>query len=205
VTTDKEVNVQNRQIRAFIAAELSSDVKTKLDELQDELRKSKLPGIKWVNPSGIHLTLKFLGNIDVKDVEKITQAIEEGCKGSGIFNLEISGLGVFPNFKRPRVIWLGVGGQVDILLKLQKQIDDNLEKLGFPREKRPFSPHITLGRVRDSVSSYETEQCSRIIANKKYEEKHSLSVDSIRLMRSQLLPAGAVYSEVASVRLSGAS
>jgi 2'-5' RNA ligase len=193
--------LQNRQIRSFIAIELPSEIRSKLDELQKELKQSKLQQVKWASPSGIHLTLKFLGNIDAGDTAKITGAIREGCRGYKKFTLELSGLGVFPNFRRPRVIWLGVGGQMDILLKLQKQIDDELELIGFPREKRPFSPHITLGRVRDSVTSYEQEQYGGVIQNKKYNEIHVVTVASVNLMRSELQPAGAVYSELASIKL----
>jgi 2'-5' RNA ligase len=193
--------VQNRQIRSFIAIELPSDIRSKLDELQKELKQNKLQQIKWTNPSGIHLTLKFLGNIDAGDIDKITGAIRESCRGYKKFTLELAELGVFPNYKRPRVIWLGVGGQMDILLKLQRQIDDKLELIGFPREKRPFSPHITLGRVRDSITSNEQEQYGGVIQNKKYDERHIISVSSVNLMRSQLQPTGAIYSEISSIKL----
>jgi RNA 2',3'-cyclic 3'-phosphodiesterase len=193
--------VQNRQIRSFIAIELPSNIKAKLDELQKELKQSKLKQVKWASPSGIHLTLKFLGNIDAGDTEKITAAIKESCSGYKKFALELSELGVFPNYRRPRVIWLGVSGQIDILLKLQKQIDDKLGLIGFPREKRPFSPHITLGRVRDSITSYEQEQYGGVIQNNKYSERHIVTVASINLMKSQLQPAGAVYSEISSIKL----
>jgi 2'-5' RNA ligase len=193
--------VQNRQIRSFIAIELPSDIRSKLDELQKELKQNKLQQIKWANPSGIHLTLKFLGNIDAGDIDKITGAIRESCRGYKKFTLELAELGVFPNYKRPRVIWLGVGGQMDILLKLQRQIDDKLELIGFPREKRPFSPHITLGRVRDSITSNEQEQYGGVIQNKKYNERHIISVSSVNLMRSQLQPTGAIYSEISSIKL----
>ena len=193
--------MQNRQIRSFIAIELPSDIRSKLDELQKELKQNKLQQIKWANPSGIHLTLKFLGNIDAGDIDKITGAIRESCRGYKKFTLELAELGVFPNYKRPRVIWLGVGGQMDILLKLQRQIDDKLELIGFPREKRPFSPHITLGRVRDSITSNEQEQYGGVIQNKKYNERHIISVSSVNLMRSQLQPTGAIYSEISSIKL----
>jgi RNA 2',3'-cyclic 3'-phosphodiesterase len=193
--------VQSKQIRSFIAIELPPDIRSKLDELQKELKLSKLQQVKWANPSGIHLTLKFLGNVDISDVEKITNAITESCLGYKKFTLELSELGVFPNYRRPRVIWLGVGGQMDILLKLQKQIDDKLELIGFPQEKRPFSPHVTLGRVRDSITSYEQEQYGGVIQNKKYSERHIVTVASINLMRSQLQPTGAVYTEISAIKL----
>jgi 2'-5' RNA ligase len=193
--------VQNKQIRSFIAIELPSDIRSKLDEIQKELKQSKLQQVKWASPSGIHLTLKFLGNINADDIDKITGVIKESCRGYKKFTLELSELGVFPNYKRPRVIWLGVGGQMDMLLKLQRQIDDKLELIGFPREKRPFSPHITLGRVRDSITSREQEQYGEVIQNKKYDERHVITVDSVNLMRSQLQPAGAVYSEISSTEL----
>jgi 2'-5' RNA ligase len=90
---------------------------------------------------------------------------------------------------------------MDILLKLQRQIDDKLELIGFPREKRPFSPHITLGRVRDSITSNEQEQYGGVIQNKKYNERHIISVSSVNLMRSQLQPTGAIYSEISSIKL----
>jgi 2'-5' RNA ligase len=193
--------MQNNQVRSFIAAELPKNIKSELDGLQRDFLKKGLNYVKWVNPSGIHLTLKFLGNVDINDLSKITTAIEEGCKGFHKFSIELTGLGVFPNYRKPRVIWVGLEGQLSTLINLQKQIDDRLESLGFPKEKRPFSPHITLGRIRETASPGDLKDCADVIQKMQYTEKHILTVDCIKLMKSQLLPTGAIYTEMAMVKL----
>lgn len=193
--------MQNSPVRSFIAAELPKNIKSELDGLQGDFLKKGLNYVKWVNPSGIHLTLKFLGNININDLHNITAALEEGCKGFHKFSIELTGLGVFPNYKKPRVIWVGLEGQLSTLISLQKQIDDRLESLGFPKEKRPFSPHITLGRIRETASPGDLKDCADVIQKMQYTEKHRLTVDCIKLMKSQLLPTGAIYTEMAMVKL----
>ena len=110
------------QIRAFIAIELPDEVKSALTQLQAQLKTGKQPSVKWIDPYGVHLTLKFLGNIAVDKVSEITGAIEEAAQGISPFYLEVKGLGAFPNFKRVRVVWVGVEGELTPLKQLQQRI-----------------------------------------------------------------------------------
>ena len=102
-----------------------------------------------MGPTGIHLTLKFLGNIDPHLVDNLLEAMRRSAQGSSPFRLQLSGLGLFPNAKEPWVLWVGVDGDLDPLRGLQERVEEAVVKLGFPRESRPFSPHLTLGRVHD--------------------------------------------------------
>ena len=103
------------QIRSFIAIELPDELRRKLGQLETQLKSGKQPGVRWVNPESIHLTLKFLGNIGIDRTGEITRAMEEAAQVVAPFHLEIKDLGVFPNLKRVQVVWVGVSGEVDKL------------------------------------------------------------------------------------------
>jgi len=187
------------QVRSFIAIELPDELKEGLVQLQAQLRLGQPTSVKWVDPYSIHLTLKFLGNIAVGS----TQAIEEAAQGMSPFHLEVKGLGVFPNLKRVQVAWVGLGGEVSKVSKLQQRIESNLVPLGFTAESRLFTPHLTLARLRDRVLPDERERFGQLIANTRFEAVHTIRVDSINLMRSQLTREGAIYSQLSSVALKG--
>jgi len=189
------------QIRSFIAVELPDEVKAALVQLLDQLKTGKQLPVKWVNPYGIHLTLKFLGNIAVNKINEITGAIEKATEGISPFRLEVKDLGVFPNFKRVRVVWVGVSGEVAQLSQLQQRIESNLALLGFAPESRPFTPHLTLARVREQASPDEQQNFGQLIASARFEMIYSFNVDSINLMRSQLTREGAIYSRISSIKL----
>ena len=189
------------QIRSFIAIELPDEVKQALVQLQAQLKTGKQPPVKWVDPYSVHLTLKFLGNIAVAKTGEITAAIEKAAQGMSPFHLEVKDLGVFPNFKRTRVVWVGVSGEVAQLSQLQQRIESNLTPLGFAPESRSFTPHLTLARVRDQASPDEQQSFGQLIASTRFEGVYSFSVDSINLMRSQLTREGAIYSRIRSVKL----
>jgi len=189
------------QIRSFIAIELPDEVKQALAELQARLKTGKHSSVKWVDPFGVHLTLKFLGNITTAQISGITGAIEEAAHDIEPFGLEIRGLGVFPNFKRVRVVWVGVGGDTAPLKQLQQRLESNLVPLGFARESRPFTPHLTLARVSEKASPAEQQNFGQIIAGTQFEDAYAFKVDCISLMRSQLTSQGAIYSQISSVRL----
>ncbi len=189
------------QIRSFIAIELPDEIKSALARLQAQLKTGKQSSVKWVNPYSIHLTLKFLGSIAATRINEITGAIEAATRGISPFHLEVKGLGVFPNFKRVQVVWVGVGGEVDQLKQLQKRLESNLTPLGFTPESRPFTPHLTLARLREGASPEEQQNFGELIASTRFEAVHSFNVNAIILMKSQLTREGAIYSQTSSVRL----
>jgi 2'-5' RNA ligase len=195
--------VDNQKIRSFIAIELPQEVKTGLRRLQDELTLPQHTSVKCVAPEGIHLTLKFLGNISPQKVAEITGVMEQASLGINPFQLQITEVGAFPNMRQPRVLWVGIKGELDKLTGWQKRIDDGLVPLGFAKETRPFTPHLTLARVRDGCSPGDRRSLGELVMKTPVEFNHALAVNSLNLMKSQLLPGGAVYSRLAEVKLKG--
>ncbi len=189
------------QIRSFIAIELPEEIGSALAKLQAGLQTGKQPAVKWVDPYGIHLTLKFLGNIATAKISDITGAIEDAARDIEPFSLEVKELGVFPNFKRARVVWVGIGGDIPQLKLLQQRIESNLVPLGFARESRPFTPHLTLARVRETASPAEQQNFGQLIVGASFETAHHFTVGSINLMQSQLTTQGAIYRQITTVSL----
>ncbi len=189
------------QIRSFIAIELPDELKLALSQLELELKSGKQPRVKWVDTGNIHLTLKFLGNIGTDRVSEITKAMEEATQGIPPFHLEVRSLGVFPNLKRVQVVWVGISGEVEKLVRLQQCIESNLAHLGFTPESRPFTPHLTLARLRNQASLEERQRFGQLIASTRFEAAHTIKVDAVNLMRSQLTREGAIYSLISSARL----
>jgi 2'-5' RNA ligase len=189
------------QLRCFIAIELPEEIKAGLSRLQAKLKAGSQCPVKWVNPYSIHLTLKFLGNVNVDMTSRITEAMAEAAQEASPLQLEIKGLGVFPNPRRVQVIWVGVSGDLDKLLQLQKRLETNLARLGFAPEARAFTPHLTLARVREQASADERQKLGELVAGTRFEAGYGLPVEAISLMRSQLTRAGAIYSQLSSVKL----
>ena len=196
-----EVSHNPGQIRSFVAIELPEEAKKGLARLRKELEKDEHRFVKWVDPGGIHLTLKFLGNIPSGRVTEITGAMKRAVEGICPFCLEISGLGVFPNLKQVRVLWVGVGGELDRLSRLQQNVDSALAALGFPKEERPFVPHLTLARIREGTSAPDKKGFGELVGSATFEDKYPVEVEAIKLMRSQLRPAGAIYTCLSLVEL----
>jgi len=189
------------EIRSFVAIELPEEVKGGLARLRSGLERDEHRFVKWVDPGGIHLTLKFLGNIPFKRVAEITKAMEEAAQGISPFHLEISGLGAFPNLKQARVFWVGINGELDKLSRLQQNIDSALAALKFEKEERPFVPHLTLARIREGASPSERRGFGELVGSTIFEDKYYVEVEAISLMRSQLTPAGAIYTCLSVVGL----
>lgn len=187
-------------IRAFVAIELPEPVRAVLARLQRSLKESKVASVKWVDPQGIHLTLKFLGNIDAAEVPELSGTLREAVEGIAPFYLELGEPGVFPHIRSPRVVWVGVRGETERLLALHNRVEQALVPHGFAPEKRAFSPHLTLGRVREGAQATELRRLGDSIAALKAETV-SFNVDSVNLMRSQLTREGAIYSCLASFAL----
>ena len=196
-----EVSRMPGQIRSFVAIELPDEAKKGLASLRRKLERDEHRFVKWVDPGGIHLTLKFLGNVSSRRVTETTAALEKAVQGLSPFLLEISGLGAFPSLKQTRVVWVGVGGELDRLSTLQQKIDSALAALGFAREERPFVPHLTLARVREGASASERGGFGALVRSATFEGKYSIEVEAVKLMRSQLTPAGAIYTCLSVVKL----
>jgi 2'-5' RNA ligase len=188
-------------VRAFVAIELPSSVKSALSQLQDNLKRSEHASVKWVNTGSIHLTLKFLGNIATETIPELTKVLSEAARGITPFHLELGEMGVFPNLRAPRVVWVGIRGEIATLSVLQENIESALIPLGFPPESRAFSPHLTLGRVREKASPGERRSLGQAVASSKVASMEPFPVDSVSLMRSTLTREGAVYSRLYSVAL----
>ncbi len=188
------------KLRAFIAISLPEPVLQGIVTAQETLKRSGLK-IRWVRKEGIHLTLKFLGDIDRDSVEKISEAMERATGSFSPFTLWAEGIGVFPNLRRPRVAWVGLSGDIEILRALQRDLESQLSGLGFPKEKRPFKGHLTLGRVKGRLDGIKLQEALEDLGDFRTE---SFTARSIVLFQSDLRPDGAVYSRLAEVPLKSA-
>lgn len=190
-------------IRSFIAIELTSEVLNVLNRAQATLRQG--PGGqagRWVKEEGIHLTLKFLGDVPTERLEEIYQAVSRACQAYGLFELIVAGLGCFPNLRRPRVVWVGLREETGQLAALQKTVERELGRLGFPPEERGFTPHLTLARVHQGASRTEIEALGKAVAEAPLGELARMRVTAVSVMKSDLKPSGAVYSELYRAPLS---
>jgi len=176
-------------------------LKLALTRLQDQLKSGKPTPVKWVDPYNTHLTLKFLGDIGIDMVGRITMALEEAARGIPPFHLEAKDMGAFPNLKRVQVVWVGINGELNQLGRLQQRIESGLAPLGFAPESRPFTAHLTLARLRDRATPDERQSLGQLIASTSLETICSFNVDSIHLMKSQLTREGAIYNRISSIKL----
>ena len=188
-------------MRAFIAIELPDNVKKALSNLQSQLKSGGQTPVKWVDPNSVHLTLKFLGDITIAQVDSITGAMKTATTDIPSFGLTIRELGVFPNLRRVQVIWVGIEGDIAPLSQLQQRLESNLTPLGFTPESRPFTPHLTLARVRERATNTEKQDLGQLITGARFEEKVSFTGNTLSLMRSRLTPQGAVYHRIAAIKL----
>ncbi len=183
-------------IRTFICFEIPVSVKEQIVKLQNEL-KSFGRGVRWINPDGIHLTLKFLGDVPEENIDNIAEAVKSAVKGITPVTIKIANAGSFPNFKRPRVLWIGVEETTGQLGKIHDLIEHELEKLGYDKENRKFSPHLTLGRVK---SSEGIEKISNELANTEINFGEFTAAEII-IMKSDLKQSGAVYTSLFKLKL----
>lgn len=184
-------------MRAFIAIEVPDGIKQEMAKAQDQLKQSGASA-GWTRPEGIHLTLQFLGEAPEAGVETIKAALRKAVEGKAGFRLEIGGAGVFPDARRPRVVWAGVSGGLDRLQELQAAVEDAMRGIGFKPEDRKFTPHLTLGRIREIRSRDAWQKALDGIRDIRLGE---FPVTAVSLMKSELRPSGAVYTEMARVEL----
>ena len=186
-------------IRSFLAFELPPAIREKIGEVSIELQKLTLP-VRWVKVTNIHLTIIFLGYVDEDKIDDIKEKVNLVVQRFSIFQTRLNDIGVFPNWRKPRVIWIGLGGEIERLSTLREELQTGLKVLGFKPEKRPFAPHLTIGRFKGLVD--RDEELKSIL-----DRYHDLSGDlqylnELVLFKSDLKPDGPVYTKMASWPLS---
>lgn len=187
-------NSQETTMRCFLAADLPESVKAAIGAIQERLRR-RIQGVRWTAPAGMHLTLKFFGNIASDDIASISDVVRKALIGLRPISLSIGNLGGFPSVKGPRVLWIGMSGDVDPLRRLQEVLDAGFqEDCGFEREKRPFKPHLTLGRAASMRGAMVG--LAEVLKKNESWQAATVSVRGLTLFKSELKPGGAVYSEL---------
>lgn len=183
--------------RLFIAIEIPAAVLDELMAIQNRLKEEAPSGtVKWVRPQGIHLTLKFLGDVPVTKRDTLENALGSAVKTHSPFTLAATGLGCFPNLKRPRVVWVGVAQQLVELGALRDAVEEHIAPLGYPTEDRPFNPHLTLGRIKREARRDAIQQVTRLVEATTVDARYTWEVDAVHLIRSELKPTGAVYTQL---------
>jgi len=185
------------KIRAFVALKLPESTISSIKRIQEDLKPYRFP-VRWVRPEKIHLTIKFFGEIEESDINKIGTAMSN-CAGSyEPFSLSARGVGVFPGITRPRVIWTGISGEASLLSALQNDLENRFEEIDFKREDRPFSGHLTIGRFRERADSGKL-----IEALRKFQsfESETFIAGELYLYKSDLRSEGPVYTELLSAPL----
>jgi 2'-5' RNA ligase len=192
-------------LRTFIAIALDEELRGNLGRLQDQLRERMPPrSVRWVRPAGIHLTLKFLGDTPPQLVDRIKMALEQAAAQTRPFSFTVGGLGCFPNIRRPRVVWVGLHEPSGRLAHLRDCIEGEVAPLGFPTERRRFSPHLTLGRVQRRASKSEAREIGQVVGGSAIGTIDEMAVTEVLYIKSDLRPTGAVYTTLSRAGLSGA-
>ena len=183
------------KLRLFVAIEIPAEVRRQLAEIEKQLLASGAD-VKWVPETNFHITLKFLGNVDADRVDPVSKAVESAVKDAAPFETSFAGVGAFPNLRRPNVVWVGMTSGGAEMQSLAERVDKALEKLGFAREERPFSAHVTVGRSRTGRNA---EKLTELIETLRDAEAGSFRVESVAVMKSELRPAGPVYTQIADL------
>ena len=185
-------------MRTFIAIEIPSEVKSALAALQDELRRAGAD-VSWTRPENIHLTLRFLGEVDERRIGEVEKVCVSSAAEFQPFTLSLNETGVFPNARQPRVLWAGLAGEIEKAVEMQRRLDEGLAMIGFEREEKGFRPHLTLGRLKSNKKAREM----LALVGAHQVPALSFAVTEIVLMKSELHPAGARYTPLAKASLRG--
>jgi len=182
-------------MRVFLAIEIPENLKGRLATVQNKLAPS-IRGVRWEKTEKFHITLIFLGEVAEERISDLEEAVRHGVRGIEPFKISLSGLGCFPNERRPRVIWVGIEGEVETLIQLEKQLEAALTKFNFEFDQKKFHPHVTLGRVKGPTSIAEGwSPFAKATEDSKFE------VREVTIMKSTLRPTGSVYIPLSRIPL----
>jgi 2'-5' RNA ligase len=184
-------------VRTFIAIKLDGSLHNTLNEVIEKFAASKA-SVKWVAPQNVHITLKFLGNVEEERLPAIFSACEKAAEGFSPIDLEVRAVGCFPTSARPRVVWLGLEKGKETVRELQHSVERELELIGFPKEERGFRAHLTIGRVKGKQG---INRLCRLLEEERNIFIGSMRSTTISVMKSQTLPSGPVYTELKAVAL----
>jgi 2'-5' RNA ligase len=194
------MKIRNQLIRAFVAISLPQTIKQELSDFQDQLKKSNLSA-RFTNPFSLHVTLKFLGDIETAALDQIKICMEKAAADIPVHTLFASGLGVFPSVRNAKILWAGIGGQTDVLELISKKLDpDIFQNFGNKKETNRFSPHLTLARIKSPVPPEQVAQLIEVHENFK---SQNFSVSGMQLYKSTLRPSGARHDSIYSVSFKG--
>lgn len=189
-----------KQLRLFVACELPDDVKDAVATVTRSIREQSGSSVRWVNPNGVHLTLKFLGEVPQNKLPAIKIALQEAVVRHSPFNLEFSNIGTFGGREGLRIMWIGIAGDVLRLEALTRDVNRALEVVGFEGDRRPFRPHLTLGRVRDHISTRD-RAAIEVAVGKTDVPAVAWRTSQISLIKSTLTPRGPVYEVISTFPL----
>jgi 2'-5' RNA ligase len=187
-------------LRAFIAVELPFEIRKTVCAATSKLRNEIGALVRWVPIENMHLTLKFLGDVSPTNMDMLSQMLGAETDLFNCFDLRLNGIGSFPSLKRPRVIYVGIQAPV-VLESLQRGIESASRRLGYESEERGFSPHLTIGRVKQNVTATEQQLIRRALEEAQIEALGTTRVDSVELFKSDLSPTGSVYTRLYSAPL----
>jgi 2'-5' RNA ligase len=187
-------------LRAFIAVEIPLSIRQAVYSATSDLQKEISALVRWVPMENMHLTLKFLGDVSPSNVDMVTQMIRAEADLFHCFEFELNGLGSFPNLKRPRVIYIGIQAPA-MLEALHRGIESASHRLGYESEERGFSPHLTIGRVKQNIAPAEQQTIRRALEGTTIASLGTARVDSVHLYKSDLQPTGSVYTKLYSAPL----
>ena len=188
-------------VRAFVAVDLPEDVERAMGTAAQILRDARIEGLRVVRPEGVHLTLKFLGDVPESRVEEIGHVVSETVAGHRQFEIWTGGFGAFPNSRRPQVLWVGIEGRLELLMRLEADVDAALGGLGFPMEARPFHPHLTLARLDRRMPAPARRASLDALESTGLTAGMRIRVDTVSLIQSILGRGGARYVRLSTARL----
>ena len=187
-------------MRTFLAIPLPKETKDLLSRIQEQLKTSKAD-VKWVEPQNIHLTLKFLGEINEEQLNKISAIVEETAKNFAPFTVGINSIGAFPRITAARVIWAGIDKGDAEVKKIAADLEEKIALIGIPKEERPFSTHITIGRTRSGLNLDKLAKALQGMSVLTAEYRQEFAVNRITLFRSTLSAHGPVYAPLKEAAL----